>query len=199
MVTPEQREYNKKYREEHKEKDAVYQHEYYLKTQEEDRRYHREYYQAHKKEICEGRRVKYATDPVHREKVLSDRNKHYDKRRAYEKAYYEKNKESRKAYARVHRERLWIEARSFFGPCACCGESRLEFLTLDHIHGNGKEDRLKNHRDGTGILTKLRYDGWPENAKKEYRLLCFNCNCSIGIRGYCPHQRERDETSITES
>lgn len=26
-----------------------------------------------------------------------------------------------------------------------------------------------------------------ENYPDSYRILCFNCNCSLGHRGYCPH------------
>lgn len=85
--------------------------------------------------------------------------------------------------------RVWKEAFDFFGPCACCGESELEFLSLDHINGNGAEERGKGI-SGIQILERLRRLGWPEEAKKEYRLLCYNCNFTIGHYGYCPHHPE---------
>jgi len=86
--------------------------------------------------------------------------------------------------------KVWKEAFVFFGPCACCGENELEFLSLDHINGNGAEERGRGI-SGIQILERLRREGWPEEAKKEYRLLCYNCNFTIGHYGYCPHHPER--------
>lgn len=34
--------------------------------------------------------------------------------------------------------------------------------------------------------------GYP---KDRYRLLCYNCNCAIGARGYCPHKPPPGEVS----
>ena len=69
--------------------------------------------------------------------------------------------------------------------CACCGELRDEFLTLDHVNGDGKNHRKKH--PGQGVYYDLRRRGFPDG----YQILCFNCNCSIGIKGYCPHEKER--------
>lgn len=67
--------------------------------------------------------------------------------------------------------------------CNCCGEHRIEFLTIDHIHGNGKQDR-KGY-PATMFYRRLRRDKYPSG----YRTLCFNCNSSYGMYGYCPHQQ----------
>jgi hypothetical protein len=66
--------------------------------------------------------------------------------------------------------------------CACCGESNTEFLVIDHINGNGNKHReeIKN----CPIHTHLKARGFPDG----YRVLCANCNHSLGIWGYCPHQ-----------
>ncbi len=64
-----------------------------------------------------------------------------------------------------------IEA--YGGVCVLCGETYSEFLTIDHINGNGSE-----HRRSIGnksIYAWLKEQGWPQG---EYRLLCANCNCS---------------------
>ena len=66
--------------------------------------------------------------------------------------------------------------------CACCGESYLEFLVLDHIHGGGCKERRKYARGG--LWRKLRKEGYPPG----YRVLCQNCNASLGLYGYCPHK-----------
>lgn len=69
------------------------------------------------------------------------------------------------------------------GPptCACCGETILEFLALDHINGGGRQ-----HRKTIKIRwwEWLRKHGFPEG----FRVLCHNCNQAIGVYGKCPHQ-----------
>jgi hypothetical protein len=73
------------------------------------------------------------------------------------------------------------------GACTCCGESQPEFLSVDHVNGGGSQERrlLKS----TGIMLKL----YRSDVLPEYRLLCFNCNCSRGFSGYCPHTLEEKE------
>ena len=66
--------------------------------------------------------------------------------------------------------------------CACCGESMLEFLSIDHIHGGGAAHR----KEVKGMLwSTLRKQGYPAGI----RVLCHNCNQALGAYGYCPHQR----------
>lgn len=73
------------------------------------------------------------------------------------------------------------------GECQCCGENRMEFLTLDHINGDGAEHRRKVGR-GLPVYRDALKEGLPRDR---YRVLCFNCNCSMGMFGYCPHEKER--------
>lgn len=72
--------------------------------------------------------------------------------------------------------------------CACCNERRLEFLAIDHINGGGNAHRREIGRSGGGdkIIRWLRKMGLPQG----YRLLCHNCNHSMGVLGYCPHMGE---------
>jgi len=78
--------------------------------------------------------------------------------------------------------------------CACCREKEFKFLTLDHINGiQNSPDRdhtYKGQKGRTygshGTYTWLRKNGFP----KGYQVLCFNCNCSKGIYGICPHKEE---------
>ena len=71
--------------------------------------------------------------------------------------------------------------------CACCGENHLEFLCIDHIHGIGRyERRERGHQD---IYKWLRARGFPAEG---YRVLCHNCNMSLGFFGYCPHGNVAD-------
>ena len=66
--------------------------------------------------------------------------------------------------------------------CSCCGESHFEFLSLDHINGGGTKHRRAK---GTVAIYKEVIDrGFPN----EFRVLCLNCNLSLGFYGYCPHR-----------
>lgn len=69
--------------------------------------------------------------------------------------------------------------------CACCGESLIGFLTLDHINGDGAQHRkaLGIHGGGYSFYGYIEKENYPSG----YRVLCFNCNCSLGFMGYCPH------------
>lgn len=71
--------------------------------------------------------------------------------------------------------------------CACCGEAHIEFMTLDHINGDGKEHRAKVGH-GPAMYRWIIANDYPPM----FEVLCHNCNWSKGIRGYCPHERERE-------
>ena len=72
--------------------------------------------------------------------------------------------------------------------CACCGEAHFEFLVIDHIHGGGNIHRAEvGHRaKGSKIYRWLKNSGYPEG----FRVLCASCNHSLGLYGYCPHQKK---------
>lgn len=75
--------------------------------------------------------------------------------------------------------------------CACCGESRLEFLSIDHIHGGGRR-----HRESLGIgnmCAWLKKQHFPEG----FQVLCMNCNFAKGRFGRCPHETEADASRVS--
>ena len=67
--------------------------------------------------------------------------------------------------------------------CACCGESRIEFLAVDHINGDGAEHRKKYPGN---MFVWLIKNNFPDG----FQILCHNCNLSRGFYGYCPHEKE---------
>lgn len=67
--------------------------------------------------------------------------------------------------------------------CVCCGEGHEEFLQLDHINKDGSSHRKRVGING--VYRDVRNMGFPKN---KFRILCSNCNQSLGMRGYCPHQ-----------
>jgi hypothetical protein len=109
----------------------------------------------------------------------------------------------REARYAIHRERyiadhkvahqaLKLRVFEAYGgaACACCGESRLEFLSIDHIDNKGNEHRRAVFGDNRGG----NIYGWLKARKfpKGFRVLCMNCNFAIGhYTKVCPHETER--------
>ncbi len=71
--------------------------------------------------------------------------------------------------------------------CVCCGVAEIAFLTIDHIRGKGRAHRRSLNRRGDTFYRWLKVHHYPAG----YRVLCMNCNASLGYYGYCPHQKER--------
>jgi len=109
----------------------------------------------------------------------------------YAKEYHKKHRErwlrlSREG-CKKYRQRKKIEVINHYGgKCACCGESNIEFLAIDHINGGGNKHlkELFGHVGGGDFYRWLIRNDFPEG----YRVLCHNCNFSLGVYGYCPHQ-----------
>ena len=76
----------------------------------------------------------------------------------------------KKRYIVRRKQRIIVE---YGGRCSVCGETRGEFLTIDHINGGGFQHRKEMYAKGTEIYSVLKSSGFP---KDKYRLLCFNCN-----------------------
>ena len=107
------------------------------------------------------------------------------KKRYYERKEqnYEKFREQRNRWAKTNYQRLRLKALEYYGgKCACCGEKQNEFLGIDHVGGGGTKHRekLKVH-----IYRYLSRNNYPEG----FRILCHNCNLSLGFYGYCPHKK----------
>lgn len=69
--------------------------------------------------------------------------------------------------------------------CACCGESEVKFLTIDHIEGQVPELEEVGYKLGGDNLYKYLVS---HNYPPGYRCLCCNCNMAIGWWGECPHK-----------
>lgn len=107
-----------------------------------------------------------------------------DELRAYHQRWYTENKERALSVGAAYRKGLRQDViAAYGGRCSCCGESRWEFLSVDHINGGGAILRRSSEK-GAMLYRELRRRGFP---KDNYRLLCMNCNFSLGRYGYCPH------------
>ena len=116
-------------------------------------------------------------------------------RKNTEKGREHAKRKGRKHYA-LHGERVrarrrqnwkntWAKIRAIYGEtCACCGESELSFLTVEHVNQDGAADRRKH-----GGNTQLR--NWLAKQPKleGYEILCWNCQWGRKLNGgICPHR-----------
>lgn len=88
-------------------------------------------------------------------------------------------------YCKQHYEKYMkgLVFEAYGNRCVCCGETRFEFLTIDHINDDGKEERKKG-RWGYTLFKYIIENNYP---KESYQLLCWNCNMTKGIYGNCAH------------
>lgn len=88
------------------------------------------------------------------------------------------------AYHRVYYRKLKEEVLAYYGhTCACCGETRYEFLTLDHINEDGAEQRRQAKTRGGVTYFRQVKQTWPDDLQ----VLCWNCNLAKHHHGRCPH------------
>ena len=157
------------------------------------RRAHRE---AHREEINANQRAYYQRNKGRY--VLYNRKyikAHPEIVRLQNRRYGQKHREERRVYLQGYMRSLKLETFEHYGGvyCLCCREARLEFLTLDHIAGDGaKHKRALGLSSGGGysFYRKLKKAGFPPGL----RVLCWNCNCALGQYGYCPHGNVKIES-----
>lgn len=150
----------KKYREKHREK-----------INKKHREYARKKWRENIEESRRLRRERWAKDREHNRKISRE--------------YYQKNIEHCKKLARDYAKNLRLKViEGYGGKCSCCGESHNEFMALDHVNGGGTQERKRTH------VHTLYRKVIKENFPPEYRILCHNCNASLGHYGYCPHNLE---------
>lgn len=135
-----------------------------------------------------------AAGQCHCGRVLDDENfKTCSICRARVQRWAKENPEQKKAIAAANRQKVRDLVFGHYGrKCACCGEAHREFLTIDHIGGGGNQHRRETGRVGNTFYAWLIRKGFPPG----YQTLCYNCNCSLGHAGYCPHQRASQESDI---
>jgi|WetSurMetagenome_2_1015567.scaffolds.fasta_scaffold602631_1 hypothetical protein len=76
--------------------------------------------------------------------------------------------------------------------CACCGETIIDFLTLEHIEGNGNIHRMKLFKHNVGGVHMYRWIK-RNNFPSGYSVLCMNCNWAKRYGGICPHKLGRGD------
>ncbi len=92
--------------------------------------------------------------------------------------YYQQKSTKINELKKKNREKEFVEFLNLFGnTCEHCGEKERDFLTVDHIHNNG---RFK--RESKGEILKLTEKVGLMEMKKHLRILCFNCNSGRSVK-----------------
>ncbi len=149
--------------------------------------------------------------------VTTELDEQIEKRRAYKRQYYKENKDrcnasfnkwrSGKGKATFNasvarcqknkRHRLRSMILEHYGgtppKCACCGETIIEFLTIDHINNDGSKQKLeiighKHSGDSLKLYNWIIQNNYPDDLQ----ILCMNCNWAKRVTGICPHQTRKD-------
>ena len=117
------------------------------------------------------------------------------------KDHYREDIVNRRLDGKRKKERVKLAALNAYGgcKCACCGETHIEFLAIDHINNDGAEHRRsivkglgwKGSSTGIHMHQWLKNNGYPPG----FQVLCHNCNFAKGHFDCCPHKR----TSATHS
>lgn len=83
-----------------------------------------------------------------------------------------------------HVEALKFDVMSHYGPCYCCGEDQLAFLTIDHINGGGNKHKKEIDRYGFRFYKWIKDNNYPNDL----RSACMNCNMATRFGKVCPHK-----------
>jgi len=140
-----------------------------------------------------------AAAPAHQKLYLQHRRdtdaEYLAKTRATTRVQYAKHRAKRITAMQEKHWRTRVQCLQAYGGadpfCGCCGESTLEFLTLDHIDDRKNDGgvRVGGDRVGQVLYAWLIRMNFPRG----FRVLCYNCNCARGARGYCPHELRLEE------
>ena len=75
--------------------------------------------------------------------------------------------------------------------CACCSETMVQFLSIDHVNNDGG-----NHRKGVprrNLYKWLKANNYPPG----FQILCMNCNFGKARNGgICPHKTSEGSETI---
>lgn len=78
------------------------------------------------------------------------------------------------------------------GQCVCCGETRFQFLEIDHVFNDGAVERKSFNNTQ---LARRFLAGRADVTR--YQLLCGNCHNAKSYHGVCPHVAEQQAELAT--
>jgi 5-methylcytosine-specific restriction endonuclease McrA len=163
-----------------------------MKDKEKVKEYNKKYYSEHREQLL--------PKMIERTKIWAKKNKDYVNKysRELRRKQIENEGKSRNSLAsKLNRQRNKKEViEKMGGKCTCCGETEIDFLTMDHVNNDGAQHRRDakiGKRGGGDIWRYVRDNNYPP----DFQILCFNCNYSKFLGGgTCAHKRikEKDNT-----
>lgn len=140
-----------------------------------------------------------------REWAETENGKAYKKKHAeYAKEWRKNNKDKFHASQKRNYDATKLEVLTHYSggtpACKCCGETIIEFLTIDHIAGDGAEHRRKLEKQlgykpgGNGVWYWAKKNGFPDSLQ----VLCANCNFGKRCGPECPHVKYRVSNTILQ-
>jgi hypothetical protein len=116
--------------------------------------------------------------------VLPDNPKpRLEQSQSYDAAY-------NKRYNQKLRHTVLVHYSGGLPTCSCCGEKHEEFLSIDHINGDGADHRRMGIKSGYATYRWLIKNNFPPG----FQVLCMNCNFAKGhsnssSSGGCPYKK----------
>lgn len=108
------------------------------------------------------------------------------------KVYCIEHREKERVRGRIKDKRLGAQLKiecfnHYGGKCSCCGETLIQFLTIEHENREGNKHRkslFKYNVGGVHMYRWLRKNNYPDG----YTILCMNCNWAQRYGAECPHK-----------
>lgn len=170
--------------------DLIKRKEYYNKNKDKFHIYSKIYRNSHKDFIRElNKKYRNKNKDKVREIYRIWRLKNLDEIKRKQREYYYKVKkpnriEENKRIRELRKKQREKIIQYYGAKCKCCGEEKIEFLTIDHINNDGAK-----HRKEIGGSSKILNWIIKNNFPKDFQILCFNCNLAKSIYGICPHKK----------
>lgn len=157
---------------------------YYIEHKDVIKKNNREHYFANREKCLRKMkewRIKNADRVKENKKRYEINNR--EKCRSWHNAYRIRHAEECRERSKIYARKIRLEViNAYGGKCACCGENRIPFLTLEHTNRDGAEHR---RRCPGRVYYDLKKRGFPTEG---YALLCWNCNCATKNGDVCPHK-----------
>ena len=116
----------------------------------------------------------------------------------YHVEYNRKHSDKIEPVKKLYRKKLRVDVvQKYGGRCSCCGESRIEFLAIDHKNNDGNKERIEkfgSNRNASSYSWYLELK--REDIRDDLQVLCHNCNIAKSFYGRCPHQDDLPEYVI---
>jgi len=101
---------------------------------------------------------------------------------------YEKKHKEKKHQYRLRLKSKVIE--KYGGKCACCGETQLLFLSMDHKNNDGAIEMIKTYWRRRSLSLDWYRKLIRDPLRNDLQVLCFNCNMGKQMNcGTCPHKK----------